>query len=114
MAWHAHTRVRQLTLLPDTPHFGDFSRNEISELPSHLFTVSSIKVLKLTGNRLSELPEAIGGLTSLVELVSPGNWLRALRGGPLVPDQLGRPDQSRQLLIRSFCDAPTTTYHRRT
>lgn len=47
-----------------------FSRNQFSHLPSFLGQLKSLEVLIVSNNRLVSLPEEIGHLSSLMEMVS--------------------------------------------
>ena len=47
-----------------------FSRNQFTHLPSFLCQLTSLEVLIVSNNRLVSIPEEIGQLTNLMEMVS--------------------------------------------
>ncbi|KAI7756963.1 hypothetical protein M8C21_033431, partial [Ambrosia artemisiifolia] len=72
----------------------DLSRNYINGTIPSIFSRLSVSILSLLGNRLSgSIPEEIGGISTLEELVLEDNLL----GGPL-PQNLGRLSRLRRFL----------------
>ncbi|KAK5137580.1 hypothetical protein LTR08_007875 [Meristemomyces frigidus] len=74
------------------------SGNQLTALPSELFTLTNITVLSLRNNELSEIPPAIGRLDKLKELNISGNGLRYLPWELL--ELLDGREKQRQITVR--------------
>ena len=62
----------------------NLSRQGLTDIPEEVFYNENIKVLKLYGNKIEELPERIGELTSLEKLYLGKNNLKSL------PESIGK------------------------